>query len=97
MRIGELAQRSGVAVETIRYYEAQGLLPAPLRLDNNYRNYTRKHLARLHFIRHCRLLDMSLEESPSSRTLRTRNLATSKWCMKQLVRTSETSTAAFEN
>ena len=62
MRIGELAQRSGVAVETIRYYEAQGLLPAPLRLDNNYRNYTRKHLARLHFIRHCRLLDMSLEE-----------------------------------
>ena len=62
MRIGELAQRSGVAVETIRYYEAQGLLPAPLRLANNYRNYTRKHLARLHFIRHCRLLDMSLEE-----------------------------------
>ena len=62
MRIGELARRSGVAVETIRYYEAQGLLPAPLRLDNNYRNYTQKHLARLHFIRHCRLLDMSLEE-----------------------------------
>ena len=62
MRIGELAQRSGVAVETIRYYEAQGLLPAPLRLENNYRNYTNKHLARLHFIRHCRLLDMSLEE-----------------------------------
>ena len=62
MRIGELAQRSGVAVETIRFYEAQGLLPAPLRLENNYRNYTRRHLARLHFIRHCRLLDMSLEE-----------------------------------
>ena len=53
---------SGVAVETIRFYEAQGLLPAPLRLENNYRNYTRRHLARLHFIRHCRLLDMSLEE-----------------------------------
>ena len=62
MRIGELAQRSGVAVETIRFYEAQGLLPAPLRLENNYRNYTRRHHARLHFIRHCRLLDMSLEE-----------------------------------
>lgn len=62
LRIGELAKQSGVAVQTIRFYEMQGLLPAPLRLENNYRNYTQKHLARLHFIRHCRLLDMSLEE-----------------------------------
>lgn len=62
MRIGELAKRASVAVETIRYYESQGLLPAPLRLHNNYRDYTQKHLARLHFIRHCRLLDMSLED-----------------------------------
>lgn len=62
MRIGELAKRSGVGVETIRFYEGQGLLPEPVRLENNYRDYTQKHLARLHFIRHCRLLDMSLEE-----------------------------------
>ena len=62
MRIGELAQRSGVAVETIRYYEAQGLLPARPRSDNNYRNYTRKHPARLHFIPPCRLTHIILRE-----------------------------------
>lgn len=62
MRIGELAQRSGVGIETIRFYETKGLLPEPLRLANNYRNYTNTHLSRLHFIRHCRLLGMSLEE-----------------------------------
>ena len=62
MRIGELSQKSGVTVETISFYEAKGLLPEPLRLSNNYRNYTEQHLSRLHFIRHCRLLGIGLEE-----------------------------------
>lgn len=60
MRIGELAQATGVDIETIRYYEKQKLLPAPARASNGYRSYSPAHLERLAFIRHCRALDMPL-------------------------------------
>ena len=62
MRIGELSRETGVPVETIRYYEKEGLLEPPMRLQNNYRSYGDRHLARLRFIAHCRKLDMGLEE-----------------------------------
>lgn len=62
MKIGELAELSGTAVETIRYYEREALLPEPARSQSNYRTYGEEHLARLQFIRHCRSLDMSLDE-----------------------------------
>ena len=62
MRIGELARNTGCQVETIRYYEREGLLPAPTRSRGNYRRYGEEHLERLRFIRHCRSLAMSLEE-----------------------------------
>ncbi len=62
MRIGELGQATGVDIETIRYYEKQGLLPAPARAPNGYRTYGLAHLERLAFIRHCRALDMALAE-----------------------------------
>ena len=62
MRIGELAKESGVTVETIRFYENEGLLPRAERSLNNYRCYTEGHLKRLFFIRHCRSLDMSLDD-----------------------------------
>lgn len=62
MRIGELGRATGVDVETIRYYEKAGLLPAPVRHANGYRNYGDKHLERLAFIRHCRALDLPLVE-----------------------------------
>lgn len=62
MRIGDLAESTGTAVETIRFYEREGLLPAARRADNNYRVYTATHVERLAFIRHCRNLDMTLEE-----------------------------------
>lgn len=62
MKIGELASASDTAVETIRYYEREGLLPAPARTESNYRTYGPEHLARLQFIRYCRGLDMSLDE-----------------------------------
>ena len=60
MQIKELARATGVDVETIRYYEKQGLLPTPARRDNGYRDYDGRHLERLAFIRHCRALDMPL-------------------------------------
>lgn len=62
MKIGELAKRSACPVETIRYYERTGLLSPPERLSNNYRAYTECHAERLLFIRHCRALDMTLDE-----------------------------------
>jgi Cd(II)/Pb(II)-responsive transcriptional regulator len=62
MRIGDLAESTGTAVETIRFYEREGLIPAAQRADNNYRMYTAAHAERLAFIRHCRNLDMTLDE-----------------------------------
>jgi Cd(II)/Pb(II)-responsive transcriptional regulator len=62
LKIGELAKRTDLLVETIRYYEREGLLPDPPRSDGNYRLYSDTHLERLQFIRHCRSLDMTLEE-----------------------------------
>ncbi len=62
MRIGALAKATGTPVETIRFYEREGLLPAAARADNNYRLYTQAHANRLAFIRHCRNLDMTLDE-----------------------------------
>lgn len=62
MKIGELAKRTGSEVETIRYYEREGLLPSPPRSDGNYRQYSEQDEARLLFIRHCRSLGMSLDD-----------------------------------
>lgn len=62
MKIGALAQATGTNVETIRFYEREGVLPIPARTSGNYRAYTTEHLDRLAFIRHCRSLDMKLDE-----------------------------------
>jgi Cd(II)/Pb(II)-responsive transcriptional regulator len=62
MKIGELATAADTPVETVRYYEREGLLPAPARTEANYRSYAQGHLERLQFIRYCRGLDMSLDE-----------------------------------
>lgn len=62
MKIGQIAQATGTQAETIRYYERLGLLPAPMRTEANYRVYGQDHIERLAFIRHCRCLDMTLEE-----------------------------------
>lgn len=62
MRIGEVARQSGCDVETIRYYEREGLLDAPQREDNGYRRYGEGHLIQLNFVRHCRSLGMSLSD-----------------------------------
>ena len=62
MKIGELSTASSTAIETIRYYEREGLLPPPGRTEGNFRIYEAPHLERLQFIRYCRGLDMSLDE-----------------------------------
>jgi Cd(II)/Pb(II)-responsive transcriptional regulator len=62
LKIGDLAKRTGCQVETIRFYEQEGLLPTPVRSHSNYRLYGEAHVERLQFIRHCRSLDMTLDE-----------------------------------
>jgi Cd(II)/Pb(II)-responsive transcriptional regulator len=62
MKIGELAGATRTAVETIRYYEREGLLPLAPRSEGNYRIYGPDHVDRLAFVRHCRSLDMTLDE-----------------------------------
>lgn len=62
MRIGALARAADCPVETIRYYEKEGLLAEPVRSEANYRQYREKHLEQLLFIRNCRALDMNLGE-----------------------------------
>jgi Cd(II)/Pb(II)-responsive transcriptional regulator len=62
MKIGALAEATGTQVETIRYYEREELLPETARSEGNFRIYGPAHVERLQFIRHCRGLDMSLDE-----------------------------------
>jgi Cd(II)/Pb(II)-responsive transcriptional regulator len=62
MKIGQLAAATGTQADTIRYYEREGLLPLAARTDGNYRVYDEGHVRRLGFIRHCRCLDMTLDE-----------------------------------
>ena len=69
MRRGELAQRSGCNIETVRFYEKQGLLPAPPRTAGGHRDYDREHLKRLTFIRRSRELGFTLGEVRSLLTL----------------------------
>lgn len=62
MQIGELSKATETAIETIRFYEREQLIPSAERTAGNYRIYSTSHLEQLRFIRNCRALDMSLEE-----------------------------------
>lgn len=62
MKIGELAQRAGVRIDTVRYYERQGLLPPPTRQPSGYRAYEPADLVRLRFVRRAKGLGFSLDE-----------------------------------
>ena len=61
IQIGELSRRTGCNIETIRYYERIGLLPAPPR-RGRYRSYGREDVARLSFVRRARELGFTLNE-----------------------------------
>jgi DNA-binding transcriptional MerR regulator len=59
--IGTAAEKSGVKVPTIRYYEEIGMLPAPMRTTSNRRLYGASDVQRLAFIRHARELGFELD------------------------------------
>ena len=60
---GKLATQTGCNIETIRYYETIGLLPAPARTASGYRDYSDEHLRRLNFIQRARSLGFSSEQT----------------------------------
>ena len=62
MKIGELAERVGVAGSTVRYYERRGLLRPSGRTDANYRVYGPEAVARLRFIRAAQASGLTLED-----------------------------------
>src|SRR5712692_7252086 len=62
MSIGELAKRTRVHLETIRYYEREGLMPEPLRLASGHRTFDQGAIRRLRFIKRAQELGFSLVE-----------------------------------
>ena len=62
MKIGELAKRSGVGIDAVRYYEREGLLPKVQRLASGYRVYADADLKRLRFVSRAKALGFTLQE-----------------------------------
>jgi len=63
--IGTVAEKTGVKVETIRYYEKAGVIRPPVRGKNGYRLYSMEHVERLEFVKRCRALGFSLGRTSS--------------------------------
>ncbi|MEX0700448.1 MAG: heavy metal-responsive transcriptional regulator [Acidimicrobiia bacterium] len=76
MRIGELARRTGVPTKTIRYYEEIGVLPAPDRAANDYRDYPDEAVDRLAFVRDAQSTGLTLTEIASILDLRSQGEST---------------------
>ncbi|MBI3665384.1 MAG: MerR family DNA-binding protein [Acidobacteria bacterium] len=62
LTIGALARQGGVNLETVRYYERQGLLPRPPRTPSGYRVFPQEAVRRIHFIKRAQQLGFSLKE-----------------------------------
>ena len=62
MKIGELAKRAEVSIDTVRYYEREGLIPPPVRRASGYRDYLDADVDRLRFMRRAKALGFTLHE-----------------------------------
>ena len=77
LRIGEVAQRAGVTVEALRYYERMGLLPRPPRSTSGLRRYRPDVLDRVRFIKQAQTLGLSLKEiQPLTATMHRKSRST---------------------
>src|SRR5579885_1563111 len=70
LSIGQVARRAGVGVETVRFYEREGLLEEPPRRASGYRQYSEQVIKRIHFIKRAQQLGFSLKEIAELLTLR---------------------------
>lgn len=71
LKIGEVAERGGVNLQTIRYYEREGLLPEPPRLESGYRMFPESTVARIRFIKRAQEIGFALSEIRELLSLRT--------------------------
>ena len=62
LKVSELAEKTGVSADTVRYYEKEGLLPEPGRTPSGYRQYGVDAVERLHFIRGAQTLGLKLRD-----------------------------------
>ncbi|MDH3390724.1 MAG: heavy metal-responsive transcriptional regulator [Desulfobulbaceae bacterium] len=62
LTIGRLAKQVGLGIETVRFYERQGLIEPPPRTDSNYRIYPEEEVIRLRFIKKAKSLGFTLNE-----------------------------------
>ncbi len=70
LTIGQLAKRSGIGIETVRFYERKGLVEEPPRTDSGYRQYPEDVVARIRFIRRAKELGFKLKEISELLSLR---------------------------
>ncbi len=84
MKIQDLSQMTGVSAKTIRYYEEISLLPAPLRAENNYRQYGGQDVERLRLVAGARRLDLSLDDIQEILALRDRREAPCRMLLERL-------------
>jgi len=71
IRIGEVAARAGVNVQTLRYYERRGLLKPPARRPSGYREYSPDAVRVVRFIKRAQQLGFTLDETGELLRLRT--------------------------
>jgi MerR family copper efflux transcriptional regulator len=105
MKIGEVAERGGVNLQTIRYYEREGLLPQPPRLPSGYRVFPERTVRRVRFIKRAQELGFTLAEVRELLVLRVdkhrssaevRDLAQAKIAdIEEKIRTLQTMKAAL--
>lgn len=62
MKIGQVADAAGVSVDTVRFYERRGVLPAPERAPSGYRTYTTATIERIRLARRLQALGLTLDE-----------------------------------
>jgi MerR family transcriptional regulator, Zn(II)-responsive regulator of zntA len=74
MQIGHIAKQTGVSVDTIRFYERNGLLAPPKRSEGGFRLYSSEDLAALQSVRSLQTLGFSLNEIREFKSLRTNDL-----------------------
>lgn len=63
LKIGAVAKRSGVTVDTVRFYERRGVLPPPVRRASGYRQYSEATIERIRFAKALQALSFTLDEA----------------------------------
>ena len=84
MKIQEFAQLSGLSAKTVRYYESIGILPAPPRTPNGYRDYGHSDLERARLVAGIRHLDLSLDEIAEILAMRDRREAPCRTLLERI-------------